>query len=183
MMGKQRKALFRNGRCFYTRDKMPVNLATSELVPDVKTRSICQDAFFNTHTYVAGPGEIKYLAELDPIYEQHGIKKAAVQPRMSITLIEPKVKRLLVKTGLSPEKILQSTREELLKIKIGKEDNLTFNEILENASTLTTDFLDKLQALGLEEAEIKPLRKILQDEVKKSIGLMRAPPKAKRANS
>lgn len=179
MLGKQRKALFRDNRCFLTRDKMPINLLTSELVPNVKTRSICQDAFFKTHTYVAGPGEIKYLAELDPVYEYHGIKKAAIQPRMSITLLEPKVKRLLEKTGITTEKILQSTREELLKTEMGKETGLAFNEILENAATLAAEFLEKLQALGIEEAEIKSLRKTLQDEIKKTIGQMRSRTKGK----
>ncbi|MCU0286192.1 MAG: bacillithiol biosynthesis cysteine-adding enzyme BshC [Acidobacteria bacterium] len=154
ILGKQRKALFRNGRCFYTREKMPVNLLTSELVPNVKTRSVCQDAFFKTHTYVAGPSEVKYLAELDPIYVYHGVKKAAVQPRMSITLLEPKVKRLLTKTGLSLEDVLQSTREELLKIEMSKETGFAFNEI-------------------------KPLRKNVQEEVKKIIGQMRSRTKGK----
>lgn len=179
MMGKQRKALFRKGACFHTRDKMPVNLATCELSPNVKTRSVCQDAFFHTDTYVAGPGEIKYLAELDPVYQFHGVKKAAVQPRMSITLIEPKFKRLLNKAGFSIEEVLQLTREELLKKAVINEAGLTFKEISDNANTLTMEFLGKLQAIGLNETEIKPLRKILQEEVKKTIGQVRSRAKGK----
>ncbi|MDQ1352939.1 MAG: Bacillithiol biosynthesis BshC [Acidobacteriota bacterium] len=179
MMGKQRKALFRNGGYFNTRDKMPVNLAMCELAPNVKTRSVCQDAFFHTDTYVAGPGEIKYLAELDPVYEFHGVKKAAVQPRMSITLIEPKVKRLLKRIGFSVEDILQFTREEFLKEAMARETGMTFNEITDNANSLTTEFLAKLQALGLNDVEMKPLRKLLQEEVKKTIGQLRSRTKGK----
>jgi len=179
MVGKQRKALFRKDACFHTRDKMTVNLAACELSPNVKTRSVCQDAFFHTDTYVAGPGEIKYLAELDPVYQFHGVKKAAVQPRMSITLIEPKFKRLLKKTGFSVEEILQFTREELLKKAMASETGLTFNEITDNANTLTMEFLGKLQTLGLNESEMKPLRKLLQEEVKKTIGQVRSRAKGK----
>lgn len=179
MMGKQRKALFRNGGYFHTRDKMPVNLAMCELSPNVKTRSVCQDAFFQTDTYVAGPGEIKYLAELDPVYEFHGVKKAAIQPRMSITLIEPKVKRLLKRLGFSVEEILQFTREELLKQAMANETGLTFNEITDNANTLTAEFLAKLQALGLNDSEMKPLRKMLLEEVKNTIGQLRSRTKGK----
>lgn len=179
MMGKQRKALFRNGGYFNTRDKMPVNLATCELAPNVKTRGVCQDAFFHTDTYVAGPGEIKYLAELDPVYEFHGVKKAGIQPRMSITLIEPKVKRLLKKIGFSVEDILQFTREEVLKKAIASETGLTFNEITDNANSLTMEFLGKLQTLGLNDTEMKPLRKLLQEEVKKTIGQLRSRTKGK----
>ncbi len=179
MMGKQRKALFRNGAFFHTRDKMPVNLSMCELTPNVKTRSVCQDSFFHTDTYVAGPGEIKYLAELAPVYEFHGVKKAAIQPRMSITLIEPKVKRLLKRLGFQIEEILQFTREELLKQAMANETGLTFNEITDNANTLTAEFLVKLQALGLNDAEMKPLRKMLQEEVKKTIGQLRSRAKGK----
>ncbi len=179
MVGKQRKALFRKGACFHTRDKMPVNLETCELLPNVNTRSVCQDAFFQTGTYVAGPGEIKYLAELDPVYEFHGVKKAVVQPRMSITLIEPKVKRLLKKIGFSTEEIILFTREELLKKAIANETGLNFKEIHVSANTLIEEFLGKMQVIGLNEAEIKPLRKTLQEEVKKSIGQVRSRAKDK----
>lgn len=179
MSGKQRKALYREGSCFYTRDKIPVKLSTSDLVPNVKTRCICQDAFFHTHTYVAGPNEIKYIAELNPIYEFHGIKKANLQPRMSISLLEPKVKRLLAKTGVTLEEILQNVKNVLLKKEIGKEAGLNFNEIPEKSNNLAAEFLGKLQTLGIEEGEIKSLRKTLHYEIKKSIGQMRSRAKIK----
>jgi uncharacterized protein YllA (UPF0747 family) len=85
----------------------------------------------------------------------------------------------LTKTGLSLEDVLQSTREELLKIEMSKETGFAFNEIMENAAALTTEFLGKLKALGLEENEIKPLRKNVQEEVKKIIGQMRSRTKGK----
>lgn len=179
MLGKQRKALFREGSCFYTRDKLPIKLTAAELVPNVKTRCICQDAFFHTHTYVAGPNEINYITELDPLYEFHGIKKANLQPRMSISLLEPKVKRLLAKTGVSTDEILQNAKDVLLKKEIGKESGLNFNEILKNSNNLTAEFLEKLQTLGIEEIEIKAIRRTLQNEIKKSIGQMRSRAKDK----
>ncbi len=179
MVGKQRKALFRQGGCYVTREKMPVHLTKSVLVPNVNTRSVCQDAYFHTHTYVAGPGEVKYLAELDPAYEYHGVKKAAVQPRMSVTLVEPKVKRLMQKMDIQPESILEYNREELVKEFMEELVGFDFKEALKHADKLTGALAEKLQGLGLEPPEIKPLKKALQGEIKIAFGKMRAREKAK----
>ena len=98
MVGKQRKAVFRKNSGFHLRDGTPVDLSRHVLVPNVKTRSVCQDAYFHTHTYIAGPGEVRYLAGLGPVFRFHGVKEAAVQPRMSISLIEPRVRRIMKKS-------------------------------------------------------------------------------------
>lgn len=179
LVGKQRKTLFKQGTCYVTREKMPVHLTKSVLLPNVKTRSVCQDAYFHAHTYVAGPGEVKYLPELDPVYEYHGVKKAAVQPRMSVTLVEPKVKRLMQKMEIDLEGIFEYTREELVKEVMEELVGFDFKEALKRAEKLTGELAEKLQATGLESMEIKPLRKALQGELKVAFGKMRAREKAK----
>ncbi len=181
MVGSQRKSIFKKGEAFYLRDNTLVNLNDYELVPNVKTRNVCQDAYFNTHTYVAGPGEIKYIAQLDPFYLVHGVKKSAVQPRMSITLIEPRVSRLLVKTGLTLQDVLGISADELLK-KVLKENStggFDFNQILQSSMDITETYLSQLETLGLEVSEIKNLRKYLRPEVKKACGNLRAREKEK----
>jgi|GEM_PF-1305625 len=179
MQDKQRKALFRQGDRFQLRDGTPVDIETNELVPNVRTRSICQDAYFNTHTYVAGPGEVKYLTELDAAFAFHGVKKEAVQPRMSVTLLEPRVSRILKKSGLTLEDVLQFTREELLKNAITTEAGFDLKHILQVAETATGEYLGKLETLGLDTREIKTLGKAVRTEVKKALGQLRSREKAK----
>lgn len=179
MVGKQRKALFKTGDRFQLRDGTPVAIEAHELVPNVRTRSICQDAYFNTHTYVAGPGEVKYLAELDSAFEFHGVKKEAVQPRMSLTLLEPRVTRLMKKSGLTLEDVLQFTREELLKNAITTGTGFDFKNTLKEADAKTGEYLGKLETLGLDAREVKTVGKAVREEVKKAFGQLRAREKAK----
>lgn len=179
MQGKQRKAVFKKDGRFQLRDGSVVDLSRHDLVPNVYTRSVCQDAYFHAQTYIAGPGEVKYLAELDPVFQFHGVKKAAVQPRMSISLIEPRVRRLMNKTGLSPEQILESTREELIKKVLKEKTTFDFSETLQTGNDLTGEYLGELEGLGLETADIKSLRKMLRQEVKNALGKVRAKEKEK----
>jgi uncharacterized protein YllA (UPF0747 family) len=181
MMGKQRKALFKSGGKYRLRDGTVVNLEEHDLVPNVKTRNLCQDAYFCAHTYVAGPGEVKYIAELDPDYLYHGVQKAAVQPRMSISLIEPRTRRLMGKTGLSLKDILGSSREDLIKeaLKEKSESGFDFNRGLQTAFSVTEEYLGKLEGLGVEAADIKRLRKHLRPEMKNALGQIRAREKEK----
>ncbi|MGE5342090.1 MAG: bacillithiol biosynthesis protein BshC [Candidatus Omnitrophota bacterium] len=174
LIGQQRKAVFkRNGR-FVLRDGTAVNLSDHILVPNVKTRSVCQDAFFHTHTYVAGPGEVAYLSKLGPDYRFHGVRQAAIQPRMSLTLLEPRVRRLLRRNHLTPEEILGVAKETLVKQVLKKETNYDCKENMEIAGRFTDEYLERLETLGFEESDIKALWRSLHNEVKRLCGKMRA---------
>jgi uncharacterized protein YllA (UPF0747 family) len=179
MIGKQRKAVFKKNDRFHLRDGTVVDLNNHDLVPNVRTRSICQDAYFHTHTYVAGPGEVKYLAELGPAFQFHGVIPAVVQPRMSIYLIEPRVRRLINRTGLSLEQIANSNREDLIKQALKDKTSFDFNQALQEGNDYSNEYLGKLETLGFEAADIKHLRKLLLQEMKKNLGKLRAREKEK----
>lgn len=181
MMGKQRKAVFKKGDEFQLRDGTGVNLEEYDLVPNVFTRNVCQDAYFNAHSYVAGPGEVKYIAGLDDQYAFHGVRKAAVRPRMSISLLEPRVRRMMNKAGVSLEDILGHGREELIKKVLAdkSQTGLDPNLAQQTGFRLTEEYLEQLDGLGLEKTEIKQLRKLLRPEIKKAMGQLRAREKEK----
>jgi uncharacterized protein YllA (UPF0747 family) len=151
-----------------------VDLAKHELVPNVRTRSVCQDAYFHTHIYIAGPGEVKYLSELGPVFKFHGIKPATVKHRMSIYLVEPRVQRLMKRTGLSLDRIVGTSREDLIKTALTDITSFDFNKILQQGNDYTDEYLEKLETLGIDAADIKNLRKLLHGEVKKAAGKLRA---------
>jgi uncharacterized protein YllA (UPF0747 family) len=179
MVGKQRKAVFKKEGKYRLRDGTVVNLTKHDLVPNVRTRNVCQDAFFNTHTYIAGPGEIKYLSELGPVFQFYDVKPAAVQRRMSIYLIEPRVKRLIKRTGLSFDQIVNSSREDLIKTAWKDKASFDFNKTLQQGNDYTDQYLGKLETIGFDAADLKNLRKLLLGEVKKVTGKLRAAEKEK----
>ncbi|UCH92844.1 MAG: bacillithiol biosynthesis BshC [Candidatus Aminicenantes bacterium] len=179
MIGKQRKTIFRKGGKYQLRDGSVVDLTRHDLVSNVKTRSVCQDAYFHTHTYVAGPGEVKYLAEIRPIFRFHGVKPAAVQQRMSIYLIEPRVQRLMKRTGLSLVQVKESSREDLIKTALKEKTSFDFNKTLQEGNDYTDEYLGKLETMGFDAADIRNLGKLLRQEVKKSTGKLRAAEKEK----
>lgn len=71
------------------------------LSPNVLLRPVVEGAVFPVLSYVAGPGEIAYFAQLRDLFELCGIRMPVVHPRFSVTVIEPKIRKVLDKLDLS----------------------------------------------------------------------------------
>ncbi len=65
--------------------------------PNVILRPIVQDMIFPTAAYVAGPGEIAYFAQLQPVYDHFDVPMPIIFPRASITVLEPRIRRIFEK--------------------------------------------------------------------------------------
>lgn len=176
MQGKRREAVFKDEKGYHLRDGSRVNLEDHDLVPNVKTRNVCQDAYFDTHTYIAGPGEVKYIKELDPMYEFHGVSKANIVPRMSITLLEPKVLRLLKKYTIELQDVLTLNKPKLVKKVLKEQTGFDYKELTQKARQLTKEYLTSLQELGVN---ISKMERCLYDAIKEELGQQRAREKAR----
>lgn len=101
-----------------------------------------QDAVLPTAVTVVGPGELRYIAQLRGVYQAHGVAMPLIQPRMTVTVLEPPVRRILDKYSLRAPEMqadAEGTRNEvLLKLHGHKK---TFDESLavleRTAETLT----------------------------------------------
>ncbi|RPI24184.1 MAG: bacillithiol biosynthesis cysteine-adding enzyme BshC, partial [Acidobacteria bacterium] len=83
------------------------------LGPNVLLRPILQDHLFPTVAYVAGPAETAYFAQISAIAGFWGVEPA-VFPRVGVTLIDAKVKRLFQKYRIGLEDILGGSPQETL---------------------------------------------------------------------
>jgi len=70
------------------------------LSPNVLVRPAMQDAIFPTAAYVGGPAEIAYFGQAAAVYEVLGRAVPPVVPRISATILEPRVARALKKYNM-----------------------------------------------------------------------------------
>ncbi|MFI5183647.1 MAG: bacillithiol biosynthesis cysteine-adding enzyme BshC [Vicinamibacteria bacterium] len=69
--------------------------------PGVLLRPLAQDHLLPTATYVGGPAEIAYHAQIGPSYGHFGIPRPPLLPRPGVTLVEPGHARVLEAEGLA----------------------------------------------------------------------------------
>ena len=67
------------------------------LSPNVLLRPVVQDTMFPTAVYIGGPAEVAYFAQAAVVYETLKCPMPPIYPRISATILEPRVERLLKK--------------------------------------------------------------------------------------
>jgi uncharacterized protein YllA (UPF0747 family) len=90
------------------RKRVPIKAArkhtgSDDLGPNVLLRPVVERAILPTVTYIGGPAEIAYFAQISPIADVLGVARPAIVPRWSCTIIEPHVEKILGKLQLRPE--------------------------------------------------------------------------------
>jgi bacillithiol biosynthesis cysteine-adding enzyme BshC len=68
--------------------------------PNAALRPLFQDTLFPTIAMVLGPAELAYCAQLSLAYERLGVPMPVLFPRASLTLLEPRITRLMAACGL-----------------------------------------------------------------------------------
>jgi bacillithiol biosynthesis cysteine-adding enzyme BshC len=96
---------------------------------NVLLRPVLQDYWLPTLAYIGGPAEIAYFAQVRMVYEKLLGRVTPILPRMSATLLEPKIEKLLNKYQLNLEDLFHGEmqlREELAKHALPQELKLDF---------------------------------------------------------
>ena len=102
----------------YSREELLLLLEKrpEQFVPNVVLRPLFQDSLFSTIAYVAGPSEVAYFAQLQPLYPFFELPMPVIFPRGNFTLVEQKVKRVLDRFDLSFSHLLAGRAQVLKKI-------------------------------------------------------------------
>lgn len=106
---ERRGERFVTRRRSYTREEL-MRLAEKEperFSANVVTRALMQEHLFPTLAFVAGPGEVAYWAYFKEVFEHFGLRLPIVLPRLSVTLVEGAMERLLRECGLTVERMLK----------------------------------------------------------------------------
>jgi bacillithiol biosynthesis cysteine-adding enzyme BshC len=74
-----------------------IETAPENFSANVLLRPVLQDFWLPTLAYIGGPAEIAYFAQAAVVYEKLLGRVTPILPRMSATLIEPRIERLLNK--------------------------------------------------------------------------------------
>ena len=74
--------------------------ADLELSPNALLRPVVQDTLFPTAAYIGGPAEVAYFAQASVVYETLKCPMPPIFPRISATLLEPRIDRLLKKYNI-----------------------------------------------------------------------------------
>lgn len=101
----------RRTRTTYTRQELEriAVLEPTRFSGNVLLRPAVESALLPTVAYVAGPGELRYLALAEPLYGLLGIPRQLPVPRWSGLFIEPRVTRVLTKFGATLLDLLDGT--------------------------------------------------------------------------
>ncbi|HJR16534.1 MAG TPA: bacillithiol biosynthesis cysteine-adding enzyme BshC [Gemmatimonadales bacterium] len=130
-------------------------IAASEperLSPNVLLRPVIESALLPTVAYLAGPGELRYLALTPPVYERMRIPRQLALPRWSGLLIEPRVDRVLQKFDIDLDDLLEpagTLEARLVRSQLPEESVRTIEKL---RAAIESEY----DRLGVSAAEIDP---------------------------
>ena len=159
IVGEGRFETRRGGTAFTLAELEAIVAASPErLSGNVLLRPVVEAALFPTVAYLGGPGELAYLAQTGPVFEQLDVPRPARMPRLSGYLIDAKVDKVLEKYGLIPADFAQP--EGALASRIAK------GELPESAAAA----LNALRAaLGERYAQLQSEAAAVDQTLKKAV--------------
>jgi bacillithiol synthase len=104
-----------SGKATYSTEDLLAILddAPERLSPNALLRPVMQDFLLPTAAYVGGPAEIAYFAQSQVLYQAILGRTTPVLPRLSATLIEPSIAKVMAQHELSFTDIVEAHPDEL----------------------------------------------------------------------
>jgi len=89
------------------------------LSPNALLRPVFQDTILPTAAYIGGPAEVAYFAQSAVVYEAVLGRVTPVLPRLSATLIEPAIAKVMAAHEVSFAQVLEARTAEALALRLG----------------------------------------------------------------
>lgn len=119
--------------------------------PNVLLRPICQDYLFPTAFYIGGPGEINYFAQIAPLYEFYNLQKPILYPRISATILESNIQRVLEKYSLSINELFIK-QEAITDILVSQVADLSVDKHFHELGDMLKEKMEKIKE-GIEKID------------------------------
>ena len=124
-------------------------LTISETEPErlsmnVVMRPLVQDTILPTVAYVAGPGEIAYFAQFKAAYDWAGITMPKIVPRITLTVLEERFEKLVIKFQTSIESLIEYDGQ-LVKELLTSEKELEIASHYDQASETIEQLIESLR--------------------------------------
>lgn len=110
---------------------------------NVVSRTLLQSYLMPVSCYVAGPGEIAYWGQLGMVFKMMKLERPVVYPRISATLVEPKIQRYFKKLGLEYSEV--GNDEKLFLENFAKNKNLEDLQLIESGREQINEVLVRLK--------------------------------------
>jgi bacillithiol biosynthesis cysteine-adding enzyme BshC len=130
------------------RKRIPIKAASKQmssddLGPNVLLRPIVERNILPTATYIGGPAEIAYFAQIGPIARVLSASPPAIVPRWSTTIMEPQIEEILERLELVPDDLREPHEAEarLARASLPK-------AVLEKLATTRAAINEQLDALS-----------------------------------
>jgi bacillithiol biosynthesis cysteine-adding enzyme BshC len=123
----------------------------AQISPNVILRPICQDLLLPTVTYVAGPSEIAYHAQIQPVYEAVGVRQPVIYPRASVSLLQGSLGRAIDKYGLDVVDFLGDIGRVTSRV-VEQISEIKLDTLFDNVSGNVHEALNELK-FGLNEVD------------------------------
>ena len=131
----------------------------SRITPAAGLRPTFADAVLPTAASVLGPSELAYQLELGGVYELHGIPQPLLWPRLSVTWLEPPVRRILERYSLTAQAFTADPNGTLERLMLSRSGA---------AAYLDAGLRDLEAAFAKLEAGIGPLDETLLGALERS---------------
>lgn len=137
-----RMLLYRTSTGLFTDKSGNVSLTEEELIKliekqphkfsnNVVTRPLMQEFLLPVLAFVAGPGEVAYWATLKKVFHLFSFYVPPVIPRLSITIVEPKIEKYVKQVNLSFEEALSFGTVNARKYSSYSNEKTTIEETLQ----------------------------------------------------
>lgn len=117
--------------------------------PNVVLRPLVQDTLLPTAAYVAGPGEAAYFAQLGPVYKRFGVPMPVIEPRLSLTIVEPGIAKVLDRYGLDLPDLAGDLAPLWRRLAL-EESDFDLDAVFADARSRLRAAMDRLESVALD---------------------------------